>query len=120
MRVAKAVTLTDEERTALLKWSRGRSTPARLVQRARIVLAAADGRRNDEIAADLGCTGPHHVGVWRSRFVANRLEGIQKDTHSRRTSRLVAPRWPPKSSAGQPKRSRPTPRIGPRDPWRRR
>ena len=78
MRVAKAVTLTGEERTTLLKWSRGRSTPARLVQRANIVLAAADGKRNDEIADDLGCTR-HTVGTWRNRFASKRLEGIQKD-----------------------------------------
>jgi len=37
----------------LLKWSPGRSTPARLVQRAKIVLAAAAGKRNGEIAAPL-------------------------------------------------------------------
>ena len=78
MRVAKVVTLTAKERTALLKWSRGRSTPARLVQRANIVLAAADGKQNDEIAADLGCTR-RTVGTWRNRFVNNRLEGIRKD-----------------------------------------
>ena len=56
MRVAKAVMLTEEERTTLTKWSRGRSTQARVVLRAKIVLAAADGRRNDDIAAELGCT----------------------------------------------------------------
>lgn len=78
MRVAKQVTLTVEERTTLLKWSRGRSTPARLVQRAKIVLAAADGKRNDEIAAALGCTR-HTVGTWRNRFASDRLEGIRKD-----------------------------------------
>lgn len=91
MRVAKAVTWTVEERTTLLKWSRGRSTPARLVQRANIVLAAADGKRNDEIAADLGCTR-HTVGTWRNRFVSNRLEGIQKDAPrgGRKPTRRVA------------------------------
>jgi SRSO17 transposase len=41
--VAKPITLTDEQRAALTKWSRGRSTPARLVLRAQIVLAADDG-----------------------------------------------------------------------------
>ena len=56
MRIAKAITLTVEQRTMLTKWSRGRSTPARLVLRAKIVLAAADGRENQEIAAELGCT----------------------------------------------------------------
>ncbi len=78
MRVAKAVTLTAKERITLLKWSRGRSTPARLVQRARIVLAAADGKQNEEIATDLGCTR-RTVGVWRNRFVSSRLAGIEKD-----------------------------------------
>ena len=78
MRVAKVVTLTGEERATLLKWSRGRSTPAKLVQRAKIVLAAADGKRNEEIAADLGCTR-RTVGTWRNRFVSHRLPGIEKD-----------------------------------------
>lgn len=64
MRIAKAITLTDEERAALTKWSRGRSTPARLVLRAQIVLAAADGRENKDIAAELGCTR-RTIGVWR-------------------------------------------------------
>ena len=45
MRIAKIITLTDEERIALKKWSRGRSTPARLVLRAQIVLAASAGQR---------------------------------------------------------------------------
>jgi hypothetical protein len=39
MRVAKSTVLTDNERTLLLQWARGRKTPARLVQRAKIVLA---------------------------------------------------------------------------------
>jgi transposase len=78
MRVARSITLTSEERTVLTRWSRGRSTPARLVQRARIVLAAADGRENQDIAAELECT-PRTVGVWRNRFADQRLAGIEKD-----------------------------------------
>jgi transposase/DNA-binding CsgD family transcriptional regulator len=78
MRVAKAVVLTDEERVVLERWARGRSTPARLVQRARIVLAAAQGKRNDKIAAELACTR-RTAGVWRNRFIAKRLAGIEKD-----------------------------------------
>ena len=78
MRVAKVITLTGEERARLTKWSRGRSTPARLVMRAKIVLAAAQGRRNDEIAAELNCTR-RTVGVWRNRFVEQRLEGMEQD-----------------------------------------
>ncbi|MCC7422444.1 MAG: helix-turn-helix domain-containing protein, partial [Planctomycetaceae bacterium] len=41
-----------------------RSTPARLVLRAKIVLAAAEGRENKDIAAELGCTR-RTVGEWR-------------------------------------------------------
>lgn len=78
MRVAKTINLTDEERVMLTKWARGRSTPARLVQRAKIILAAADGRENKDIAAELGCTR-RTVGTWRNRFVAERLAGIEQD-----------------------------------------
>jgi transposase len=78
MRVAQSITLSDEERATLHKWSRGRSTPARLVQRAKIVLAAAAGRENRDIALELGCTR-RTVGMWRKRFAALRLSGIQKD-----------------------------------------
>jgi transposase len=78
MRIAKAITLTDEERVTLTKWARGRSTPARLVQRAKIVLAAAEGRENKDIAAQLGCTR-RTVGTWRTRFVEQRLVGIEHD-----------------------------------------
>ena len=56
MRIAKTIVLSDCERLTLMKWSRGRSTPGRLVQPAKIILAAADGMRNDEIASELGCT----------------------------------------------------------------
>ena len=54
MRVAKAITISDAERRTLQKWARGRSTPARLILRAKIVLAAADSKLNKEIASDLG------------------------------------------------------------------
>ena len=78
MRVAKVITLSDEERTTLVRWSRGRSTAARLVLRAKIVLAAAEGRENKDIAAELGCTR-RTVGEWRNRFAEFRLEGIERD-----------------------------------------
>jgi transposase len=78
MRVAKAVMLTEEQRTQLQRWARGRSTPARLVLRAKIVLLAAEGKRNDEIAAVLGCTR-RTVGTWRQRFLDAGVAGIEKD-----------------------------------------
>lgn len=78
MRIAKAITLTDEQRATLTKWSRGRRTSARLVQRAKIVLAAAAGRENKDIAVELGCTRKT-VGLWRNRFLQAGVSGIEKD-----------------------------------------
>jgi transposase len=82
MRIAKAIILTEQEQATLTKWSRGRSTPARLVLRAQIVLAAAEGRENKDIAADLQCTR-RTVGTWRNRFASGRLEAIERDAPGR-------------------------------------
>ncbi len=78
MRIAVAITLTDEERKTLETWKRGRSTPARLVLRAKIVLLAAAGWENQAIAEELGSTR-RIVGVWRKRFAERRVAGIEKD-----------------------------------------
>ena len=78
MRVAPRVSLSHEQHEALACWSRGRSTPARLVRRAQIVLLAAAGRENIEIADALGVERTI-VGRWRRRFVAQGLAGIEKD-----------------------------------------
>ena len=82
MRVAVAIELTDQERATLDGYARGRSTPARLVLRAKIVLQAAKGRQNKEIAEDLG-TLQKTVGLWRNRFAKLRIAGIEKDAPGR-------------------------------------
>ena len=78
MRRACEIALSDEDRSALERWSRSRSTEARLVERARIVLLAAEGRENRDIAAELGITRAT-VARWRIRFAARGIAGIQKD-----------------------------------------
>jgi transposase len=78
VRVAPRITLSDEDRQVLQRWARGRSTPARLVLRARIVLAAAEGKENKSIAAELNTNRPL-VGKWRTRFAQRGLAGIEKD-----------------------------------------
>jgi transposase len=70
--------LTDEDRGVLERWSRGRSTPARLVLRAQIVLAAAAGLTNQAIAEQFQ-TNRLLVGKWRTRFARHGLAGIEKD-----------------------------------------
>ncbi len=54
MRIARQVELNSEDRAVLQQQARGRSLAARLVERSRIVLRAADGLQNDEIAAEFG------------------------------------------------------------------
>ena len=78
MRVAPKITITDEDREVLHRWARGRSTPVRLALRARIVLAAAEGKENQAIAAELG-TNRLLAGKWRKRFAEQGLAGIEKD-----------------------------------------
>src|SRR4051812_46509848 len=69
------LTLTDDERAKLTAWSRRPKSAQRLALRARIVPAAADGRSNTAVAADLRVTLPT-VGKWRGRFLAKRLDGL--------------------------------------------
>jgi len=69
------VTLTDEERETLVRWSRRAKSSQALAQRCRIVLGCAQGKSNQDVAAELGIW-PQTVGKWRNRFVARRLEGL--------------------------------------------
>ena len=78
MRIAPAVTLTEQQRKQLEANVRGRSLAARLVERSRIVLLAADGTRDSDIAVALNIT-PHKAARWRSRFLELGLAGLEKD-----------------------------------------
>src|SRR5450759_4024322 len=78
MRVAPAISLTESERARLQKLARGRSTPAKVVLRARIVLLAVSGMQNQDIAVELGTSTPT-VGLWRGRFLSLRVAGIERD-----------------------------------------
>ena len=78
MRVAPKIMLTDQQRRVLDGWARGRRTPVRLMQRAKIVLLAADGRASWQIATELQMDAGK-VGRWRRRFAQNGLTGIEKD-----------------------------------------
>lgn len=78
MRRADPIKLTEQERTTLEQWSRGRMTAARVVLRAKIILMASTGMENKQIAAELGI-GRDTVATWRSRFGEKRLAGLVKD-----------------------------------------
>jgi len=78
MRSAIEITLSKAEARMLESWARSRTLPKRQSDRARMVLLAARGASNADIASELGVK-PHTVGRWRDRFAEHRLQGIEKD-----------------------------------------
>ena len=78
MRVAPQVALTENQKHTLLQWARGRSLPARQVERARVVLLASAGRQDLEIAAEVGISN-QKAARWRKRFLKLGLDGLEQD-----------------------------------------
>jgi transposase len=72
------ITLRDDDRVTLERWARSRTVAARLVVRARIVLAAADGQPKKSIARDLGIERKT-VALWEGRYAERGIPGIEKD-----------------------------------------
>jgi transposase-like protein len=71
------IELTSEERTALERQARCYTLPYRDVMRAKVVLLAARGYGNDEIAARLD-SRREIVSKWRKRFFEERLAGLDE------------------------------------------
>lgn len=77
-RVADPIVLSPEERSTLDAWSRQRSAPLRLIQRANIIRMASDGVTSQDIASRINISRPT-VQLWRERFLSLRLSGLEKD-----------------------------------------
>ena len=90
MRVAAQVVLTEEQRSELSAYSRRRSVALRLVERANIILQAAEGKQDQEIAAALEL-GRHTVARWRARFLQHGIAGIEKDASRPGRTRTIDP-----------------------------
>jgi Helix-turn-helix domain len=81
------VELTTEERTELQRRAGTVTLPFRTVQRARMILYAAEGMQDIDIAARLDCS-PDSVARRRSRFRAERLDGLEDKARSGRPCRF--------------------------------
>lgn len=75
-RVLEPIKLTDEERATLESWLRRRTTSQALAERARIVLACADGGESNVAIAVRLRINRVTVGKWRARFLQRRLDGL--------------------------------------------
>ena len=85
-RVALPVDLDAQTRKTLDKFVNSTSTPESLALRSRIVLAAADGSTNQQIAAALKIP-PITVGKWRRSFALQGFEGLRDAPRSGRPTK---------------------------------
>src|SRR6266705_1945074 len=72
------VVLGGEERETLERWARRPKSSQALAFRCRVVLAAAEGRSSNEIAAELGCNA-NTVSKWRVRFARRGFDGLHDE-----------------------------------------
>src|SRR5215213_133244 len=71
----RAVEIPDADRRELVRGARSKGAPARVVERARIVLLAGDGVPGKRIAARVGCAEPTVI-TWRRRYAESGLAGL--------------------------------------------
>ena len=74
-RVAIVLSCTTEVMSELGRLARSRSGEVRLAERARVVLACLEGKRNDDVAREMGLR-PNTVGDWRRRFASGGIAGL--------------------------------------------
>ena len=89
MRGAK-IWLSLELRDDLEQFARSRTLPARLVQRAQIVVLAAARKSDQEIAQTVGVVR-QTVSLWRNRFVEHGIAGLEKDAPRSGRPRTITP-----------------------------
>jgi transposase len=104
---APALVLGDGDREKLESWLRSRSVKAGLVKRARIVLLAAEGETNQDIAVRVGASRTTVI-EWRNRYLASGVAGLEdrdrsgrprEADHAATVTATLTPPPPPKKLA---------------------
>lgn len=80
---SSALLISPEDRVTLESWTRSSTLSAGHVERARIVLAVADGAGTSGAARMLGVSRPTVI-KWRDRFAANGIAGLDDEARSGR------------------------------------
>jgi transposase len=78
MRVAKTIELNDDTERELRALTKGRRVEVRLQQRALVVLLAAEGIQNKDIAAQANLDR-RQVALWRQRYLDGGIDALRKD-----------------------------------------
>jgi len=81
--LAPTLTISDEDRSALLSWTRASTVSAGRAERAAIVLAVAGGSGTTETARMLGVSRPTVI-KWRDRFAEQGIAGLDDEPRSGR------------------------------------
>src|SRR5919107_1295131 len=84
---AVVIELSEGERARLESWARRRTSAQALALRSRIVLLAAEGLNNSDIAERLGVHRPM-VRKWRGRFAEHRLDGLTDEPRPGRPRKI--------------------------------
>jgi hypothetical protein len=74
--IARKIEISDEDRETLLKWKRSSTTPQKLMRRADIILAAAEGLNNKAIS-ERGLGSVQTICLWRKRYAEYGIEGLE-------------------------------------------
>jgi len=89
--IAPPLAISPEDLLTLGQWSRSGSIRAALVERAKILLLAAEGLSNTEIAGQVGCSRPTVI-LWRHRYAQAGLDGLGDKPRSGRPQTVRADR----------------------------
>jgi len=89
--IAPPLAVSPEDLHTLGQWSRSGSIRAALVERAKILLLAAEGLSNTEIASQVGCSRPTVI-LWRHRYTTAGLDGLLDKPRSGRPQTVRADR----------------------------
>jgi transposase len=79
---AAALPVSADDQAVLRRWASAAQAPATLVQRAKLLLLAADGVANSDIAERLGVSRPTVI-AWRTRYAHQGLTGQLADRRRR-------------------------------------
>ena len=74
----EALVISEDDRATLESWTRSRSIRASQVERARIVLAVADGKGTSGTAREIGVSRPTVI-KWRDRYAVHGLVGLEDE-----------------------------------------